>query len=156
METQLSGLISIGGRGGTDRETDSSGTYHLSLLCFTAAEWSTAVYLSSQCLPRVMHITNSAHHGSGWMGEGEADVCATVNNVSRWEPGHRHVYFISILNSLADAGLYRFPGICKKSAEIATSLWSCFFFPPLFIYFIYLFALLLLGNVQRARSANPS
>lgn len=75
----------------------------------------------------------------GWVGggEGEADACATVNNVSRWEPGPRHVHFISIHNSLADVGLYRIPGICKESAEIATSLWSCFY-PPLFIYLFYL------------------
>lgn len=64
--------------------------------------------------------------GGGGGGGGETDVCATVNNVSRWEPGICHVHFISIHNSLADVGLYRFPGICKESAEIATSLWSSF------------------------------
>lgn len=76
----------------------------------------------------------------GWgKGEGEADVCATVNNVSRWEPGPRHVHFISIHNSSADVGLYRFPGICKESAEIATSLWSCFYPPIIYLFILFIF-----------------
>lgn len=79
----------------------------------------------------------------GREGAGETDVCTTVNNVSRWEPGTRHVHFISIHNSLADVGLYRFPGICKKSAEIVTSLWSSIP-PPTHTHYIYIYLFILL------------
>lgn len=42
------------------------------------------------------------------------------------------MHFISIHNSLPDVGLYWFPGICKGSVEIATSLWFLESFTLLF------------------------
>lgn len=149
METQSSGLISIEG---AERERKNRlgdlFQWHISsrFIVFYGGGMIHGC-ISQLTMPAACH----AHRK-------KADVCATVNNVSRWEPGPRHVHFISIHNSLADVGLYRFPGICKESAEIATSLWSCFY-PPLFIYLFMLFiffALLLRGNVQPTRSANPS
>lgn len=47
------------------------------------------------------------------------------------------MHFISIHNSLPDAGLYWFPGICKDSVEIAASPW-----------FLESFTLLLSDRVQ--------
>lgn len=53
----------------------------------------------------------------------EAYFYGTVNNIPPAESLAQYMHFISIHNSLPDAGLYWFPGICKDSVEIAASLW---------------------------------